>query len=302
LTLQELENRKRVLVQETKVVKDYLEKQNEEIQECKIIYKKQKEKIKRGEKGIEDINEEALNYELLVRKVHPEIFDKNGELYKKLERENELLTTEATKGQTLYNAFESREKIIAKTRKPTVSKEFTKTEVIIPPKEPAMTFYSSELTIPKANKPHAPPIEQPKDSNLESKGLQNKEIKIEEENKTISKAMEDELKESSELKRSDEESKKSKDVFGDTLDEGFLSYDYSHTGSSNFPAFSQNFGQNSSSRLLSKGPTSENVITKRANLEGMLRLSNYGVTVDEKKEEDDEIEENIKDGTERNDN
>eukprot|EP00826_Nyctotherus_ovalis_P006987 TRINITY_DN11709_c0_g1_i5.p1 TRINITY_DN11709_c0_g1~~TRINITY_DN11709_c0_g1_i5.p1 ORF type:complete len:168 (-),score=62.56 TRINITY_DN11709_c0_g1_i5:54-557(-) len=124
LTLQSLEYRKRISVDEARRVKEYLEKQEKEVEGCKKVLKKQKERVKDGERIVEGINEEALNYELLVKRIYPEILDKNGELYKDIERDNEMLITEAVKGKSLYNAFESRERTISKAKKAQTEKGF----------------------------------------------------------------------------------------------------------------------------------------------------------------------------------
>eukprot|EP00826_Nyctotherus_ovalis_P006985 TRINITY_DN11709_c0_g1_i2.p1 TRINITY_DN11709_c0_g1~~TRINITY_DN11709_c0_g1_i2.p1 ORF type:complete len:329 (-),score=111.18 TRINITY_DN11709_c0_g1_i2:147-1133(-) len=307
LTLQSLEYRKRISVDEARRVKEYLEKQEKEVEGCKKVLKKQKERVKDGERIVEGINEEALNYELLVKRIYPEILDKNGELYKDIERDNEMLITEAVKGKSLYNAFESRERTISKAKKAQTEKGFmpapkeTKKNTL----KTVMTFHNEELTIPK-HVPEAAPV----DNRTLKEEIEEDIISDKEASKEITKHGEttqkgqneikqEEFKDSEDLKRSEEELKRSKDALGETLGEGgFLSSYDSYTYSMSM-ANAPNPVQ-SSTRLLSKGPTSENVITKRANLEGMLRLSNYGPSVNEEKDEDD-IKEDIKDSTERDD-
>eukprot|EP00826_Nyctotherus_ovalis_P009543 TRINITY_DN12523_c0_g3_i1.p1 TRINITY_DN12523_c0_g3~~TRINITY_DN12523_c0_g3_i1.p1 ORF type:complete len:157 (-),score=48.35 TRINITY_DN12523_c0_g3_i1:65-535(-) len=82
LALQYLNYSQQILVQKIQTTKLYIEKQKEQVHMCQDIDKKQKAKIRSYKKAIEGLNQQAQQYELLAKRVCPELFDKNKELLK----------------------------------------------------------------------------------------------------------------------------------------------------------------------------------------------------------------------------
>ena len=80
LALQYLSYSQQILIQKIKTTKMYIEKQKEQVHVCQELDRKQKAKIKSYEKAIEGLNEQAVQYELLARRVCPEIFQKNADI------------------------------------------------------------------------------------------------------------------------------------------------------------------------------------------------------------------------------
>lgn len=113
LALQYLDYSQQILVQKIRTTRVYIEKQKEQVEVCQGVNAKQKSKLKSYEKALENLNAQALHYELLAKRTCPEVFQKNTDLFKELAEGNELLLRNASKGGTLYNRFEAVERNIA---------------------------------------------------------------------------------------------------------------------------------------------------------------------------------------------
>eukprot|EP01022_Parablepharisma_sp_SALTPOND_P032988 TRINITY_DN879_c0_g1_i1.p2 TRINITY_DN879_c0_g1~~TRINITY_DN879_c0_g1_i1.p2 ORF type:complete len:516 (+),score=67.49 TRINITY_DN879_c0_g1_i1:4189-5736(+) len=263
LALQYLSYSQQVLVQKIQTTKLYTEEQKRQIQACQTVHKKQKTKIKNYEQAIEGLNEQALHYELLAKKLG--IFNKKEGLLKELMEGDEMLLNKATKGETLYQALETHQRKIAEAKKVLATKAKENVSENIEKNEEEdyleMPFEESKEEVKEL--PEEKKVDAKKEMTVSHAGELNVIPKKEEQKEIIESSSND-----------------------DALISGMsLSYTASQV---NFPASSGRVNY-----LLTAGSNPENVISQRALLENQTRLTNYRSAVPEEKSEDEDIAEDI---------
>ena len=82
LALQYLNYSQQIIVKKIQTTKLYLEKQKEQVELCHSLDKKQRAKIKNYKKAIEGLSKQAEQYELMAKRVCPDLFEKNIETLK----------------------------------------------------------------------------------------------------------------------------------------------------------------------------------------------------------------------------
>jgi len=291
LTLQYLGYSQNVLLSKIQTTKAYIEEQKRQIQTVAELKKKQRSKIKQYTSMIDKINEEALRYELLAKKACPSLMRREGDLIRELNEGNAAtLLQKTSKGETIFQAFESHERKIVDAKK-----TMSNTPVIPPEKK-------ENIQQNKEQKQEAEPdmeaeylkgeFEESKDKIEEQKPKEY--VKKPEENKniTINQIVDVSLP-AKEIKKETNKEDSQKELLESSSNEDALisGMSLSYTASNvNFPA--------SSGRVnypLTVGQNSENVVSQRALLESGMRFSANCQVVPEEKGKDEDITEEIKD-------
>lgn len=116
LTLQYLVYSQKILQQKIQATQIYMTEQRKQVENCKEIRKKQKEKLKKLEKYIDKLNEEELHYESMARKTCPWILENKNIVLKSLLEGDQKVLQDAKKGDTMFQQIEDyhRDKLYTK--------------------------------------------------------------------------------------------------------------------------------------------------------------------------------------------
>ncbi len=116
LILQYLAYSQQVLARKVQATRAYIVEQSRQLQNCKTVHKKQKLKMKQYQDMIESLNEQALHYEVLAKRVCPSLLDQKGHIQELLAGDAEALH-KAADGDTLYQALEDHQRRMATAKR-----------------------------------------------------------------------------------------------------------------------------------------------------------------------------------------
>ena len=106
LALQYLCYSQNILTQKIQITKLYIAEQAKQLENCKELRKKQRQKLKKYEHAIDKLNEQALQYELMAKRVCPWILENKNNVIKTLMEGDEKILKSAQEGDTFYQRLE----------------------------------------------------------------------------------------------------------------------------------------------------------------------------------------------------